>query len=298
MSAAEQLAETYAKNHPLLITEGITHRQMALILKDAAKQAELAVAAATGNNPSAIITRLQQRQIAAQLQAVSTQVWKGTGRIVQAGIYQQGFLAADQAIDLAVLNGLPGFAAVQLAQPLRFEAAQAVEDIISRKTEGFTLAERIYANGKVSTRQVGAIVDRALARQLSARELAKQVKEFYRPDVPGGTSYAAMRLARTEINNAHHTTTVRLAQKMPWVHGFKWNLSGSHSKPDECNEYAAHEEGLGEGVFPKDNVPAKPHPQCLCYLTHIMDEDDVLVGKVISGEYDEYLADLGVRCPS
>jgi hypothetical protein len=294
--AAEALAETFGKTQPSMITEGITHRQLSRILKDAAAEAEARVLALTGGGVSDVVGRLQARQIAAQLETVSTQLWTGTGRIIQAGIYQQAALAVDQAMDLELLGGMPGLAGMQLGQALHFEAAQVVEDIISRKTNGFNLAERIYANGKVSTKQVGKLIDQALAQQLSAKQLAKQVKGFYSPDVPGGVSYASMRLARTEINNAHHTTTIRMAQDKPWVRGFKWNLSESHPRPDECNEYATRDVGLGAGVFPKGDTPSKPHPQCLCYLTHIQDEDDVFLDKLVSGEYDEYLGDKGVFC--
>lgn len=294
--AAEALAETFGKTQPMMITEGITHRQLSRILKDAAAEAEARVLALTGGGVSDVVGRLQARAITDQLQAVSTQMWSGTGRIIQAGIYQQAALSVDQAMDLELLGGMPGLAGMQLGQALHFEAAQVVEDIISRRTDGFTLAERIYANGKVSTKQVGDIVERALAQQLSAKQLAAKVKGFYSPTVPGGASYASMRLARTEINNAHHTTTVRMAQDKPWVTGFKWNLSGSHTKPDECNEYAERNVGLGVGVFNKEDVPSKPHPQCLCYLTHIQDEDDVFVNKMVGGEYDDYLGSKGVFC--
>lgn len=294
--AAEELAETFAKTQPLMITEGITHRQLAIILKRAARDAEARMLAITGTSASAQIQRAQARRIMEELSAVSTQMWNGTGRIIQAGAYQQAKLAVDQGMDLDLFKGMPSLASVQMAQALHFEAAQVVEDIISRRTEGFTLAERIYANGKVSTKQVGAIVENALAQNMSARDLAKQVKDFYSPNVPGGASYAAMRLARTEINNAHHTTTIRMAKDKPWVKGFKWNLSGSHSKPDECNDYAEADNGLGPGIWSKEDVPAKPHPQCLCYLTHLMVSDEEMMDSIVKGDYDPYLEKHGVVC--
>lgn len=76
-----------------------------------------------------------------------------------------------------------------------------------------------------------------------------------------------MRLSRTEINNAFHEQQKRAGDK-PWVEGVKWNLSGSHPRPDTCNDYANQSNGLGRGVFKTGDVPDKPHPQCLCYLTY------------------------------
>jgi hypothetical protein len=297
MSAADELGYTFGLEQPLRLTEGITHRQMRKILNDAADDAAETVLRLAGQgNIGSMVTRTRAQAVRAGLHAVSDDMWKKTGNVIRAGIYEQAKLAANQGLDLDMLAGMPSMAGVQLAQVMHYEAAQAVEDIISRKTNGFTLKERIYRGGRRGTAQVGQIVDKALAQQLSARQLASQVKRFYKPTVPGGASYAAMRLARTEINNAHHDTTIRMAADKPWVHGFKWHLSGSHPIPDECNDYAVHNEGLGEGVFAKGSVPSKPHPQCLCYLTHVMSEDDEFISQLANGSYDPYLEDRGVKC--
>lgn len=289
-TAAEQLARHNGLVVPNRITEGITHRQLARVLKEAAAEAEkemLRIAATNGTRA------VQLAQARAAMSEVSREMWNGTGNVIRAGVYTQAQVAAEQALDLDLLSGVPASAVEQMAPYFRYNAAQAVEDIISRRTDGFTLSERIYANGRVSTKQVGRIIDKALGQQLSARELAKQVKGFYSPGVPGGASYAAMRLARTEINNAHHTTTIRLTQDKPWVTGYKWNLSGSHPKPDECNEYADHN---GDGTWTKNEVPSKPHPQCLCYLTMTYPDDAELIDNIANGRYDGYLEDNGVTC--
>lgn len=288
--AAEELAKTFGLTVPNRITEGITHRQLSKVLREAAAEAEKAALFYASTDA---VASVKQRQIAAALNSVSAQTWSATGKIITAGQYQMAQVAAEQALDLDLLSGIPPFAVQQMVPFMYFNAAQAVDDIISRRTDGFTLSERIYANGKVSTKQVGAIVEKGLARQLSAKQLAAQVKGFYRPDVAGGASYAAMRLARTEINNAHHTTTIRLTQDKPWVTGYKWNLSGSHKVPDECNEYADHN---GDGTWAKNEVPARPHPNCLCYLTHMYPDDEELVRNIANGDYDEYLEDHGVSC--
>ena len=102
-------------------------------------------------------------------------------------MYANAQLAAAQSLDLDLFLGMPPGAILQYAQALHFEAAQAVESLISRHTNGFSLSDRIYANGRVTTKQVGGIIDRALAQQLSHRELAKQVKQYYAPNVPGGS---------------------------------------------------------------------------------------------------------------
>jgi len=290
--ASQALSRTFGLVVPNRITEGITHRQLAVLLREAASEAEsIALFYTDGiNSMSQQIRGMQFRQVTGGLRGVSTELWNGTGRIIKAGEYTMADIAAEQSLDLSLLSGLPQNAVDQLVPYLHYEAAQAVDDIISHRTNGFTLADRIYANGRVSTKQVGRIVDKALAQQLSAKELAKQVRGFYHPDVPGGSSYAAMRLARTEINNAHHHTTMRLSQNMPWVTGFKWNLSSSHPKPDECDVLA------GRGMFKKDDPPSRPHPQCLCYVTHMYVDDEEFASNIVNGKYDKYMEDRGVTC--
>jgi hypothetical protein len=294
---AEALSELYGLAMPNRITEGITHRQMSILLKESATEASTRIQFEMARGSWSSAVRAEQLKIArTSLSAVSTELWSGTGRITVAGMYQQAQLATDQAIDLDFFLGMPSTAITQYARQIHFDASQAVESIISRRTNGYTLAERIYANGKVSTAQVGRIVEKSLAQQDSAKELAKKVKGFYSPDVPGGASYAAQRLARTEINNAHHHTTIRLSQDRPWVVGFKWNLSKSHPKPDPCDALAVHDEGFGPGVFSKKNAPDRPHPQCLCYLTHLQEDEDAFIDKIATGEYDPWLESKGVRC--
>lgn len=289
-TASTALARQYGLVEPLRITDGITNRMVSKILKEAADEAEQELLKLAGKKSfSAAVRREQSKQVIAALRPISTELWTQTGKIVRAGEYKMGQLAADQALDLALLSGMPADVAYSMTQALHFEARQAVDDLISRHTNGYTLKERIYRNGKLSTRQVGRVVDRALARQLSARQLAAQVKHFYAPNVPGGANYAAMRLARTEINNAHHETTIRLSREMPWVTGFKWNLSDSHPRPDPCDALADRDIGLGPGVYGKNDAPSRPHPQCLCYLTHdYMDEEEMLNG-LASGRFDQYI---------
>lgn len=297
MAIPEPLWQQWGQTQPLRITDGITHRQLSKRLKEAAAEAQQRINANLAKGTFSGQVRAAQLQKAmVGMQSVSTTLWNGVGEITKAGMYVQAQLAADQSLDMDFFTGMPSGAVLQLAQGLHYDAGQAVNDIISRRTDGFKLADRIYAHGQVTTRQVGAIVERGLAQQLSAREIAKEVRGHFDPNVPGGTSYAAMRLARTEINNAHHTTSIRLSDSKPWVIGYKWNLSESHPRPDPCDEYAHHNEGLGEGVFSKGNAPAKPHPQCLCYLTHVLPDDDEFINSLVDGHYDEYMQSRGVTC--
>lgn len=131
------------------------------------------------------------------------------------------------------------------------------------------LSSRVYRNAELSSGRIERIIRSSIIRGMSAREIADQVKPLINPNVRGGVSHAAMRLGRTELNNAFHAQQIQEAER-PWVNGVKWNLSKSHPKKDDCDSLASHDEGLGRGVWAKRRVPSKPHPQCLCYMTYAM----------------------------
>lgn len=295
---AEQLAYAQGVTQPLRLTDGITRGELAGILSHAAHDAHDQVLMNASSPLFSRRTRAAQMQAAMQgLGSLSNSMWGQVGGLTRSGIYGAAELAANQQVDREYLMGMPFNAIRQYEQGLFFNAYQSAEDIISRRTSGFSLAERIYRNGRTTVLQVGRIVENGLAQQLSARELAARVRSYYRPDVPGGSSYAAMRLARTEINNAHHDTTLRLSKDHPWVTGYKWNLSGSHPRPDICNEYADDDHiGRGSGVFGKADVPSKPHPQCLCYVTVQQLDRDEFIRGLTTGNYDDRLRSMNVRC--
>lgn len=297
MGIPDEIWAQWGLVQPQRITEGITGRDISKVLNEASKEAEKLIKFNLDRGNFSGATRAAQLQTAiAGMAELQKELWGEVEKLTKAGMYQAAQLAADQALDMDLMIGMPGFAVLQYSDYVHWNASQAVNDLISRHTNGFALSERIYANGASGVRKVGGIVDRGLTMGLSAKELAQQVRGYYNPGVPGGASYAAMRLARTEINNAHHQTSINMSNDKPWVLGFKWNLSSSHPRPDPCDDLAAHDEGLGEGVFEKKNVPSKPHPQCLCYLTHIQEDEDDFIDNLVNGKYDEPLAGRGVRC--
>lgn len=153
------------------------------------------------------------------------------------------------------------------------------------------LSQQVYRTTQLATGMVDRLVESSLARGLSARQLAKSVKDMIRPDVPGGVSYASLRLGRTEVNNAFHATSAEKGRETPWVEAMQWNLSASHPEPDLCNEFAedAHFPRGGAGMFLPNEVPVKPHPQCFCYITPVTPTQDVFIASFLRGDYDTYL---------
>ena len=104
----------------------------------------------------------------------------------------------------------------------------------------------------------------------------------------------ALRLVRTSLNHAFIETMKDECRYNPFIEGYKWTLSSQHyirqvkhHGPDICDDYAAHEEGLGTGVFRKENIQT-PHPNCLCiilpYTTQSMDDVAADISRWIHGE--------------
>jgi hypothetical protein len=171
-----------------------------------------------------------------------------------------------------------------------FEAAQIAQarrnvDAMMRRVTGesyIPLAQSVYRSRDLSRGYVDRIINVNLARGASARDLAKQVQDSIKPTVPGGVSYAAMRLARTEINNAFHTQAMSDIEDNPFVGQAVWHLSGVH-KPDPgdpCEKYAAI------GTFDKDKIPFKPHPHCRCFIVPKTMEWSDFETALMRGDFD------------
>ena len=79
--------------------------------------------------------------------------------------------------------------------------------------------------------------------------------------------YNLKRIARTEMATATHRAVIDATQDNPHIIGYQWRLSSSHKIFDICDYYATIEQGLGKGVWRKENVPKhKAHPHCMCSL--------------------------------
>lgn len=178
----------------------------------------------------------------------------------------------------------------QIERSLEAQARRNVQSMMTRilKSER-PLSRRVYAAESLSKGYVSRVVNVHLARGSSAVDLAKDVKKLIDPRVKGGVSYAAMRLARTEINNAFHAQSIADVGDRPWINQVQWNLSKSHpdSKPEDICDTYAHIR-----VFPANDVPLKPHPNCLCSITPVIPDFETAYNQFMSGQYGNYLADL------
>lgn len=187
-----------------------------------------------------------------------------------------------------LLGDLPAGAVDALLEGTRAGARMAVERAISRLGgEGaHELSARVYRNYQLATGRIDRLINSAIARSLGSRELAREVRGFILPNTPGGVSYAAKRLARTEINNSFHSMTTSYYEGNPLVDTMVWNLSRSHGRSDACD-------GL-VGKYRTEDVPSKPHPQCFCYVTPEPLDERAVLRRLNNGSLDSWLQDMGV----
>lgn len=143
------------------------------------------------------------------------------------------------------------------------------------------LSNQVYDTTKLATGWVDDAINRALVSGWDAKRLAKEIVPSISPNVPGGVSYAANRLARTEINNAYHAASWDRMNRSIIVDQVDWNTSSSHPENDVCDEYR------DASPFDKNKVPAKPHPNCYCYITPRLPSEEDFINNLLAGKYDE-----------
>ena len=87
--------------------------------------------------------------------------------------------------------------------------------------------------------------------------------------VPETLSFNAFRLARNELAEVYHKSALVGYKKNPYILACKWLLADNRLKQYEdrcnCNDLAYTDKfGLGAGIYPIEQVPARPHVMCLC----------------------------------
>lgn len=270
-----------------------TDRAILGLLSEAAEDTRKTIAANAASDKFGKTTgAAQQRVVLAGIHEKMREVWEDVGSLTIFGEKEAAAAAmvSAEAMAMDIYNDPNTF------RQIKMQARNGVNAYISRQENVIGLSRRVYSNTALSNGWVDREINKGLIRGLSAREMAANVARLILPSTPGGVSYAAMRLARTEINNAFHLTSLRYTREMPWVTGYKWNLSGSHPKGqpgDPCGDMASrNHDNLGRGVYKKSNVPNKPHPQCLCYVTMVTHNNRDYWRNLRRGRYAQYLESI------
>jgi hypothetical protein len=263
-----------------------------LLIRTAAAAARDAEEALRSNKFGEKIRATQYREAEGALHSRLAVFWRSYGNLMKAA-EQDAIAAAIQANinwDRVLLDEAAPTQAVQraLRKSLRASAERSVRLMLDRYTHATRpLSEKVYQTRALADGWVDDRINMAIGRGLSAREFAAQVRDLIRPDTRGGVSYAAIRLARTEINNANHFAAVQDQVGKPYLLGMQWNRSRSHTERDICDLLAESK----DNPYSPGKVPDKPHPNCFCYVVpKTIDEDD-FVDNFRSGKYDNYLSE-------
>lgn len=258
------------------------------ILRQTNRFVQKEISSIPGNSFSANVRISQYQQISDSIYRYTDSGWRQIGSVIDGNIGRSAQIAGDGAADLigALGDNLPR----EVLEGMQAAADTSGQRVAARIANDIDLSPRIYGNSNLTAGHVDRIINQTIASNGSAKELAKAVAQYISPDAPGGMSYCAQRLGRTELNNAFHRTNIEMYKSQPWVEGVKWLLSGSHPKPDECNEYAdGNHANMGTGVYRSAEVPGKPHPQCLCYTVPIGPTRDQFIENLSAGRYDEWI---------
>lgn len=271
----------------------VVDRELAKELKDAADEAErMILALGKRKDVGAVIRRSQLSGTLKQLRKLQNDLWGSVSKATEMGMMRAAEAAAEGEIAInRVLFNASGLVMADFDEAMRIQAQEGVQNLLSRGANNVKLSTQVYRSQALAKKQVDKAINRALLLNFSAKELAATVKHLINPNTPGGVSYAANRLARTEINNAFHRSQIDLRKGDPWTEGFQWHLSGSHPRPDACNDYAngVHVKGGEPGVYAVNEVPPKPHPQCLCFLTTVVISEDDFIDKMAKGDFDSFI---------
>lgn len=261
----------------------VTDREVLAMLRDAKKRVDQILK----ELPEGGVRRAQVESSRARLLAEQSNVFTRLGDIVAARRASSASRAArlSAASNASLLSLVGKSAQAQYLYDAALSVSQKAIDVALQrmKFSALPLSQRIYNTNVWMNGRLGKLINETLATGLNAREFAKRARDWFNPNTPGGVRYAAMRLARTEINNAFHSISAEKYATTPWITEVEWHLSGSHPKRDVCNEYAE------ASPYKSDEVPARPHPQCLCFITPKSIEEDDFVENFLKGDYDDYL---------
>jgi hypothetical protein len=281
-------------NQPLLdvlAVSGVTLSEMNQMLTDGAQEAERLIPKLVEKHTTGgTVKAAQLALVLRELKVAQSALWGDLGGATRSGV-EAGYLkAAEAAEDVLVSTFVKaGADPAPFLASWRAQAKQGIQAVLAKSKNGIPLSRAVYKAQALAVGLVDRKVKQGLLLGQNAKTIAKSVKDLIRPDVKGGVAYAAHRLARTEINHAYQTSQAERYADEPWTTGMRWNLSGSHPKPDICNVLAERDAyDLGPGVYPVGKRPDS-HPNCLCYQTPEQLSEDAFIENFLAGNYNAYL---------
>ena len=288
------MAQPLPENQPLLdvlAQNKTTVAEMNTILKDGADEAERLIPKLIEKHTTgSTVKAAQLALVLRELKVAQSALWGDLGASTRQGVTGAYDKAAEGASDVLLrVFGRNGVDASVWRNSWREQAKQGLAAVLAKSKNGIPLSRAVYKTQALATGLVDRRIKQGLLLGMNAKAIAKSVKDLINPSVKGGVSYAAHRLARTEINHAYQTAQHDRHQDSPWTKGMQWNLSGSHPAPDICNVNATQNlYGMGAGVYPFGKKPDS-HPNCLCYQTVVQASEEEFIDAFVNGDYNSWL---------
>lgn len=212
-----------------------------------------------------------------------------------------------------------GFKDKDIHNAFQYVPDMIVRNIINGNVyqDGWKLSEAIWGYNKKNQESLDRIISIGTAQGKSAYEIALDIERYVQPtarkeskviqstrkaritDVRAGRAsyvgedikdkfafgkvdYNAQRLSRTLISHAYQQSFQIVNENNPFVIGYRWLTSDFHGRVcDICRERAETDQyGLGEGVFPKDQLPLD-HPNGMCTFEAVIPDDmDTIADRI------------------
>lgn len=290
MTSKEELDATWLI--PFTTLQRRYEMRIRTVLLSASQDAEKAVLALSKKQTFSSGVRIAQiRLLIEELQPILKELFNDAIPVIANGQQDAGVLAVNKFSEtdadyLAKAFSQSG-SVRDFVDGQRQSARVGIRQAISSITRSdYDLSSNVYTTRALANRWLKNQVTGLVLRGESAQTIARVVRASIRPNTPGGVAYAALRLGRTELNNAFHATAVDLAKDRPWVTGINWNLSSVHShtsdKKEICEQYA-------EMTWTPKTVRPKPHPQCRCYVTPALVPYEQFVQNLTAGKYRSWI---------
>lgn len=273
--------------------EAVAMNSITTVLMDASADAQRRFnKLETKHGIGSIVRRAQLSIIRRELRAVQSELWGRIGKIIRGAGPSVASAAAEaeRVLEAVLFRGAGSAVPKELVQAQSAYARRSVANYFARGQNGISLSRRVYRTSQLSKGYVDRQINLSILQGEGWQSMARRVRPMIDPGTKGGVSYAAKRLARTELNNAFHTVQRESAEVNPFTLGVRWHLSRSHPQPDRCDELArGHSKNKERGVYLPGECPDKPHPQCLCYTTNEMMEEDDFLDLILKEDEEEFL---------
>lgn len=100
----------------------------------------------------------------------------------------------------------------------------------------------------------------------------------YARRIPKNIDYRAIRIARSELYNSIQEAAKIQGKYNPAITEYIWNLTSGAIHECVCPDLAA------DSPYTEYTLPDYPHPNCLCYITHMVKSRDEFVDDLIAWE--------------